>query len=57
MEEPAISDRAVLWGILSAVGALAERLTGDTLSVRLDTSDGSFVWIGPLGTNTAWTTA
>ena len=42
-----VSEKELLIGIFNAIGALAKRLTGDTLVVALKHDNGGFAWTYP----------
>jgi hypothetical protein len=45
LEVMEITDRQALVGVFSAIGALAKKLTGESLSVKVTDGDGSFTWV------------
>jgi hypothetical protein len=52
--QPLFSDREILVALLQLVGALAERLTGERPSVRLENGRGDFVWVCPNSSRVRW---
>lgn len=52
-----ITDKNCAAAILNAIGALAEKLTGLELCVKLSDDDGNFVWIRPTLSDTKWVKA
>jgi hypothetical protein len=51
---PPPRDRDVLVAVLRLVGALAERLTGERVVVRIENERGDFVWCRPMTEYIRW---
>jgi hypothetical protein len=49
-----VTEREILIGLISAIEALAERLTGERLEVKFTDGDGNFMWTRPSGTAVRW---
>lgn len=52
-----ITEKNCAAAILNAIGALAEKLTGMELHVKLSDDEGNFIWIRPTLSHTRWVKA
>jgi hypothetical protein len=52
-----LTDRDILIGLTEAIGALAERLAGQELEIKLIDSAGDFIWVRPDVGEVRWAAA
>jgi hypothetical protein len=39
------TDREIIVSLFDAIGALAEKLTGERMAIRVDSKSGDFIWL------------